>query len=112
MKNVSFTEVSDTLDALEKSKKTDAGTLADLVAVAKLASDRADEIWSRVKEFCKARNITEAKSDTVQVRASFRAGGSRYNADLLNAYFAKAKIDPSKFKKPVADSFVITIEQI
>lgn len=113
MKNISFSELSDAVDLLEsRDRKGDLPLLADCVAVAKTATDRVGKLWDRLKTICKDRDITEAKSDNVQIRASYRAGGARYNAELLDAYFSKAKIDPNKFKKPVADSLVITIEQI
>lgn len=110
MENVSFSTISKTLDTLEKSKKPDLSTVAELVQAAKLASDRASEYWTKVKAFCIDRKIDHAESDTVEINISARAGSMRYDAKKLDAYFLSKNVDTTQFKSEIAGSNVVTIK--
>jgi len=109
MENILFSKHEQVMDELEASKKPDMAKLAELAAAAKLASDRAGKLWSRVKEFIKDRKITSADGDNVMITASYRAGSLRFDSEKLNNYFASKKIDANQFKSPVSESFIVQV---
>lgn len=113
MKTLNLSALAATVEAIEKTKKPTKAQLAefaDALQTLKFITSMGDELYTRSKEVLKERNITELESDNVEITASYRAGAMRYDSDKLNSYFAKQKIDSTKFKTQVADSFVIAFK--